>query len=769
MRNHPFFRIGPVVLLVLLTIFLNFRLDVLANSVEDDQLQQTLQETPTAVLTTEAIPTEATSAAVETAMGLSDEVFTFEEIGYPDDDTAQGVNASRTYGIRWPESWIIQSGSSVTIEFSHPLALAEYSTMAADFNGVRIGSIALTAANVDHGSVRFNIPANLIQSGYNGLTLVFYMGISENHCDDLDNPGVWATIHNTSFFNLPHSQIKAIPDLGVFPYPFLQPSELLINQVTVIVPDNPTSAELNAVATILAKLGQLNSYFNMNIDVLPASRATNPLNLSGNLIFVGLANNLQILLTENLPFVEISGGIIKFIYNDGQLINQNDGVLWTDTTPNDNKSVRLIVTGQTDQALEKAAKGLADDSVYTRLTGQFGIIQEIPTTVSTALMKPVLSLEDLGYTDETAAGTTQQAIDYVLRLTSEWRVATEATLNLHFAHSALLNPKSSTLTIQVNGIPVGSSLLSAENAENGQAAFKIPARLFQIGNNTLTIMTNMQLPYDPEDQYFCDEDQTINAWVTVFADSALTLPDGPTSLVLNLRDFPAGFTKKGDLSDTVFVVADAADWSAAQAISWIASRMGRFSASTAFSPNVVTASQYKKDGNAATNHILVGEPLQNQAISQLSDILPLPFAEGSNNLKNPEKIAQIALPSGSKSIGYLQCALSKNGDPRLVVSGNSVEGVLWAAKALNDQVLASQLKGNYAILDSTGTVFVAFESQEIVGSIETTTQPVVSESPLQKITGSGITWVMWLAGGLLIVTFIFILIFAVTMLRKKKS
>jgi len=769
MRNHPFFRIGPVVFLVLLTIFLNFRVDVLANSMEDDQLQQTLQETPTAVLTTEAIPTEATPTAVSTVAGLSDEVFTFEEIGYPDDDTAQGVNVSRTYGIRWPESWIIQSGSSVTIEFSHPLALAEYSTMAADFNGVRIGSVALTAANVDHGSVRFNIPANLIQSGYNGLTLIFYMGISENHCDDLDNPGVWATIHNTSFFTLPYEQAKATPDLGVFPYPFLQPSELIVNQVTIIVPDDPKPTELNAVATLAAKLGQLNSYFNMNVTVLPASQANQPSTLSGNLIYVGLADHLRVLSTEKLPFVDDSGGIIKFIYADGKLVNQNDGILWTDVSPSNDKSARLIVTGQTDQALEKAAKGLADDSVYTRLIGQFGIIQEVPTTYSTALMKPVLNLEDLGYADATAAGTTQQAVDYVLQLTGEWRVASEATLNLHFAHSALLNPRSSTLTVQVNGIPIGSSLLSADNAENGQAAFKIPARLFQIGNNTLTIVTDMQLPYDPENQYFCDEDQTINAWVTVFADSALTLPEGPTSLVLNLRDFPAGFTKTGDLSDTAFVVADEADWSAAQAIAWIAARVGRFSASTAFAPSVIPESQYPKDGDAATNHILIGEPLQNQAISQLSDILPLPFAKGSNDLQNPEKIAQITMPNGSGSIGYLQCALSKNGQPRLVVSGNSAEGVLWAAKALYDQVLASQLKGNYAVMDSTGTVFAVFESQEVVGGIETATQPVVSESPLQKITGSGITWVMWLAGGLLIVTFIFILIFAVTTLRKKKS
>ncbi len=764
MKNQSFFKICIFTLLVITACLLNFYGVIQASSNPQDQLFQDAQGTPTAIPTSEQTPTAMVGQG-----GTNDFIFTLAEIGYLNDETVQGVNASRTFGIRWPESWIIKSGSSVTIEFSHPQALADYSTMAADFNGVRIGSAALSPSNVDHGSVRFNIPANLIQTGYNGLTLQFYMGISDNHCEDLDNPGVWATIHNTSFFTLPYDQARQVPDLDVFPYPFLQPSELLVNQVTIIVPDDPTPAELSAVSTLAAKLGQLNSYFNMNIDVLPASLANNPSNLNGNLIYIGLANNLQILTIENLPFVEASGGIIKFVSTDGTLINQNHGVLWVDISPNDDQSIRLIVTGQTDQALEKAARGLADDSVYERLKGKFGIIEEVAATVSTTLMKATLTLEDLGYTDKTAAGTTQQAIDYVLPLTSEWRVATEATLNLHFAHSALLNPKSSSLTIQVNGIPIGSSLLSAENAENGQVTFKIPARLFQIGNNTLTIMTDMQLPYDPENQYFCDEDQTTNAWVTVFSDSALTLPEGPTSLVLNLRNFPAGFTKSGDLSDTAFIVPDESDWTIAQAITWIATKIGRFSTSTAFAPNIIPASQYKNDATAISNHILVGEALQNPAISMINDILPLPFNEGTNELKNPEKIAQITLPGESGSIGYLQCALSKNGYPRLVVSGNSSEGVLWAAKALNDQVLTAQLKGDYAVLDSTGMVYAAFESKEVITSSKVTPVPAIDESPLQKITGSSITWVMWLAGGLLILTLLIIFIFAVTTLRKKKA
>ena len=85
----------------------------------------------------------------------------------------------------------------------------------------------------------------------------------------------------------------------------------------------------------------------------------------------------------------------------------------------------------------------------------------------------------------------------------------------------------------------------------------------------------------------------------------------------------------------------------------------------------------------------------------------MPFVEGTNTLQNPEKIAQIMSPTGSGSIGYIQSALTADGKPRLVVTGNSTEGVLWAAKALNDQVTVDELKGDFAVLDSPGSVYAA--------------------------------------------------------------
>ena len=298
---------------------------------------------------------------------------------------------------------------------------------------------------------------------------------------------------------------------------------------------------------------------------------------------------------------------IEFKYLGGVSIDNEDGVIWEDSSPIDKRYVRLIVSGLTESALVKAARGLANDSVYVRLQGQFGVIQNVPAPVGAEEIKQTFTFEELGYTDRTSTGTYQQTINYNIPLAVEWRVATQATLNLHFAHSALLNPQGSTLSVLVNTIPVGSSILNAENAENGYVSIQIPSRLLEIGFNTLSIVTKNQLPYDPQIEYFCDDEHTNDAWVSIFSDSSLTLPEGPATRVVDLRYFPFGFTGADDLSELTFVVSGFSENVTAQAIAWIASTLGRDSQSADLSPNLVFSSE-ANISKSNQNQILIGQP-----------------------------------------------------------------------------------------------------------------------------------------------------------------
>jgi hypothetical protein len=726
------------------------------------EVMQAAQATATVIPPTPA-PTSAPTASAPSK--FVKQTVSLGDLGYSGagDETVQGVLVSRTYGIRWPGTWIVKPGNSVTIEYSHPQNLASYSGMAVDFNGVRIGSVSFTPENANHGILKLSIPENVFKEGYNSLSLQFSMGIHDNYCDDIQNPGVWATIHGVSSFDLAYEKAPAVPDLALYPYPLLQKSDLFINQVTIITPDKPSLSELKAVAMISAKLGQLNSFFEMNLTVVPESAMSSPASVKGNVIFVGLAKNLKTINSAVLPFIKNAG----FVGLDGKTLNADDGILWEDVSPGDASAVRLMVTGQNDAALEKAAQALANDGVYVRLKGQLGVISQTPEVLPAPKAKTSMTLEDLGYTDQTASGTSRQNINYVLPLAGEWKVATEAAFNLHFAHSALLYPQGSAVTVLVNDTPAGSAMLTAENTENGQLSIKIPARLFTIGDNTLTVTTDSQLTYNPQDQYFCNKDGINEAWVTVFADSSLKLPDGPSSLVLDLKNYPAGFIGATDFSDLSFVVPDAPDWTSAQAIAWIASRLGKNSSSPEFIPGVVKASDNTAE-KASTYQILIGEPSKNPAIFQLNAILPMPFTQGQNTLQNPAQIAQFTSASGSSSIGYIQSSITDKNQPRLVVTGSNSEGVLWAAKALYDPASVGKLKGDIAVLDSATSVYSTTSKKPIVAEIETA-QTVVAQTPLQAVAGTSTSWVLWLSGGLFLLTLLIIIIFTLVTVRKKNK
>lgn len=758
MKNKSIINI-LVVFVVIAVSFLSILGKVYGDSFREGKQVQEILTTQTATPATDQPPVLVDSQVDTRKISLS-----LEEIGYTEDITVQGVTVSQSYGVRWPGTWAIKSGSTLTLEFSHPQNLASYSTVAVDFNDVRIGSIILTPENSDHGSIVLDIPANLIRIGYNDLTLQFYMGISDNYCDDLENPGVWATIHNTTALTFPYEKTAPTTDLSLFPYPFLQESELLVNQVTFVVPDRPSPAELNAVSILSAKLGQLNSFYTMDIKVLPISKAGDVL---GNVVYVGLAQNINNLFIEEFPFVKMIDKTAYFVSLQGEALNQDDGILWVDISPTDPKSARLIVTGQTGKAVETAAKGLANDSVYVRLVGQMGIIQDVPTAAKTGVMKPVLAFEDLGYVDQTASGTVKQTINYVLSLPSEWRVATEAVLDLHISHSDLIYAQGSVLTVAVNDIPVGSKLLTPENADYGEVLFNIPARLFTIGSNTLSVITDIQLPYDPQDQYFCNKDHFNDAWVTVYSDSTLTLPDGPRTLILDLKNYPSGYAGADNLSDFAFIVPDASDSTIAQAVAWIASRLGQNSNSMEFSPSVISGSEMTSETHYQYE-ILIGEPSKNPAVVAINDILPVPFDKGKTTLQNPDQIAQIISPSGSGSIGYIQSVLTSDGQSRLVVTGNSTEGVLWAAQALNDQNTLDQLKGDFAVLNSPGAVYSAIVSEEATAPIESISVQAV-ESTVQSIFGVSTKWVLMLAGGMILLTLLILTIFVAISVRKRNK
>lgn len=687
---------------------------------------------------------------------------TFADLGYAKDETLEGVFVTRDYAVRWPDAWDVQPGNKLSLIFSHSLALRSSSSLAVDWNGTRLTSVLLDKNNADHAVLEVDIPSELIVTGYNRLHLEFYMGIHDNDvCQDVDNPASWSAVHRSSFISLSYMPKTPVLDLALYPAPLIDNSSLVENKVTFVMPDEPSLTELSAMSAVSARLGELAAWRKITIDVLPVStvEAAKP---QGNLIMIGTPARTNP-LSSNLSIY--SGG---FKNTRGQQISEDAGILWEDQSPYDSTGAIFYVTGVNDNAVLKAAHSLASTDAFPRFSGQLGVALDVPAPAQASpadANQRIYTFEELGYPDLTAMGNREQTLNYVLPLQRIWQNQSEAILDVHFAHSEILDSGRSSLSVLLNNTPVGSIVLTKDNSVDGKATFHLPARLFIVGDNEISLVANLNLPDSYENPDHCQDNTYRESWLVTYSDSQITLPDTPAGLFISLTDFPDAYIGTKDLSQLAIVVPNPADIQTTLSLALITEGLGHYAEGELIAPQIID-SQMLFDANPPYEHqLLLGLPSQNAAISLVNDRLPQPFDGGSDTPTAVEGLASLSSQSGA--MGYIQAATSSQGNPILIVTGTNPEGVQWAASVLNDPQRRGKLKGDLAILDGPTSLLTAEVKYK---SADKFTQQEQAAQPETAAAVRPASWITWLAGIVLGITVILLAIAALIQLpRKQKS
>ena len=610
--------------------------------------------------------------------------FTLEDFGLAGDDTFQGVLVSRDYGINLPAGWEYGSPAVFTLKFSHSPTLNEKSTLAVDWNDVRLGSQALTAENASNGSLELKIPADNLVAGYNILHVEFYMGISDEFCDDVDNPAVWAVVHRATSLTLQPREAAPQVELNVFPLPFVDSSPVVTNRITLLIPAQPGSGELNALAAVSAKLGELSGGWRpleVNTMTIEAAVRSKP---QGNLIMVADYSGLNQL---------ISGSALQ----PGQ---SGSGVLFEHISPFDSGALLLAVTGREQADVEKAGQALTSTALIPRLSGDTAYILDLPESQSQALTNSVsYTLNDLGYTDTAVYGSREQITSFTIPLKAVWQNNSDAVLDLHFIHSAMLAGDRFTLTVAINNLPVGSIVIKGGDSSDRTESFQIPLSFLNTGVNYLTIQSNIQLSDDfSNDVNYCMEDQYNSAWLTVASDTLITFPTVPDQVTANIAGFPYTFMGAGDLSQLAFVLPDAPGAADMAVMSALAVRLGEVTSGGQLLPTVLSAAQADQFSDSLPYRIYVGLPLKNTAILAVNDLLPQSFDPASGVA---QAVAGLPTIDTSKiDTGTIEAFINAMHVPALVVSGTTEKGMLSAAAQLTDAAQTALLDGNLALTTS---------------------------------------------------------------------
>jgi cellulose synthase operon protein B len=345
---------------------------------------------PTGQATPEA-PAQATPGAPlqPAAPGLngpitSADAVTFQQVGQ-DEILLTGPYDTHTFLFGVPADWkpagdaflnlfmTVSFNTNVQNPVTNNLNMISGGVMQVRLNGVSLGILQLN--RIGEVNERLTIPERALKSrrsdGRMEMNFILDSGLT---CTV--NQQMNVIIHPSSQFILPHETVTPDTSLTNFPYPLYQDS-IYPDTAVIVIPDDPSAAELQAAMTLAAGLGNLTSSA-LTTTLTTASQLTPDVLANQHIILVGKAGSLPMLSQLTLPLgvtVDASGG--QFVIDGG---GTDDGVIQMINSPNNSSRVVMVVSGNTDAGVVKAAQAISTGLLRPNRAPNLAIVDQVQST-----------------------------------------------------------------------------------------------------------------------------------------------------------------------------------------------------------------------------------------------------------------------------------------------------------------------------------------------------------------------------------------------------
>lgn len=662
-------------------------------------------------------PTQ-TSTPNPTALTDDDTIITLERFGLTD-QTMYGPSDSRAIRFKTPAEWQLQDNASVQLDLSvfvstsgqatQPLTRAFAGSLSVRFNNVELQTILLDRVGDFSITIPISETALAVIRPNESHTLSVSLSAGVNCTFDQQTSVI---IRSSSRLNLPHRIGKPVIDLTLLPYPIYQ--DALLPQTAIIVtPDQPSNEELRAAMIVAAGFGRM-SHDDLTLMLTTTSQLEPTIRDTSHLIFIGKAAGLPQLKKIDLPPADAQ---------------PDDGVLQMAVSPwNDSKAV-LVVSGENDSAVVKAAVAVGEGIIRPTRDSTVALVADIRSITEQTSTIPVdQTFATLGYETYTKSGVGNGATEYTFALPGGQTATTDAYIDIFFNHSTLLNYERSGFVVRLNGEPLGGARLSDETAQQGTLRLGLPASTLHAGINQLSITISLNAISR------CLDTQQAGIWLNILSSSLLHMPlqavTQATPRIIDLSTYYDLFARNPLLDNVALVVApgDVMSWSvASQLASDLANRVNGSLANI----TVVYADAVSPELRSTRDLIIIGKPANLSIIAELGSVLPAPFDPGSNqaNLSNSRVVYRVAPDA---NVGYVELAVDPANPQHvlLAVLGSTNQGLQLAGNSLTDSGLRSTLNGNVAIIDNERiTVADTRFAYSIDGQAPVTTVPVSPDAP----------------------------------------
>jgi hypothetical protein len=458
---------------------------------------------------------------------------TFKKLGY------EGQTFNSSYGMAgftftMPDEWQIESGSSIQLKYTvrmpdseknKALATGGYSVLYVHLNYTQIAFFPLR----ESGAFVINIPISLwvappLNDGSNILEFVFK---NDDACK-YDN-GISIYIDPESTVNIKPFLQPTAPKLTTLPRPFFYRNSIIPGfHTTMVVPDKPTPAELQAALAAAASLGSM-AESTSDISLVSESGLTDAIKVNDHLIFVGKSLSLPTL--RKLVLLSPLDPIRGF---SSASIEKADGVIQFNNSPWNLSRAAMIISGDTDEAVVKAGQ-----SLRTRFVTQWGyyglaVIKKLQAAPAQPTPIPGIvpafyekTFKDLGYRDSTVTGLGSFSLDYYFYLPAESINTRDSYINLNITPSDAISLPESLIYVYLNGHPISNIFLDKNKSARQTIKVDVPAAQVHTGRNHLSVAMKINATNRCDNSINAYGNMKKNLWtMTVHADSLIHIAFG---------------------------------------------------------------------------------------------------------------------------------------------------------------------------------------------------------------------------------------------------
>lgn len=311
----------------------------------------------------------------------SQDIITLDSLGYRDLTIAGRTQQER---IRFdvPRGGIFTEEANLALHFSYGAALSAISaTLELELNGLPFTSIQLNPEDNNDFWEKIILPTSRLQSGTNEIDIQIGAEWSGACASPDELTRFWTTIYDDSFLFLPLEEYQEDLSFDLAEYPQIISEKSGLQDVTIIIPPNATSQEVDGMVQLLSSLGnavgggeftfQVNLSDDNTIDDPPPGR---------NFILLGrpTRNSYLSRINDQLPqpFLpdrdEVRQEIDSVVYRIPA--DYDLGYIQLLPVPWDNDRVMLAVTGTTDVGFQWAIEALSISTLSRQLDGNLAII-----------------------------------------------------------------------------------------------------------------------------------------------------------------------------------------------------------------------------------------------------------------------------------------------------------------------------------------------------------------------------------------------------------